>query len=237
MVPVPLPPASSPADADATDQGNGTSESRRRGRGRPRDPDLEARALRAALDVFGEKGWVAMTIDEVAARARVGKSSIYLRWPDKTSLLTDALREVQVRRTGPTRQDGAPDEPAPSLREYLVEHATQRADLYLGHAGIAMLRLYVEARAHPEVFAEIRRRAITDFVLDERRHVEEAMRQEQVSTVAAVQLLDAVEGAVLMHVLVTPPHLVERVRRSLSTYIEQMVDNQLRGIGLTPRGS
>jgi len=180
-----------------------------------------------------------MTIDEVATRARVGKSSIYLRWPDKTSLLADALRGVQVRPTGPALNDDAPDAPdAPTLREYLLEHATRRAELYLSDAGIAMLRLYVEARAHPDVFADIRRVAITDFVLNERRHVERAMRDvEGVSPTAAVQLLDAVEGAVLMHVLVTPPHLVERVRRGLPEYVEQMVDNQLRAIGLSPPGS
>jgi AcrR family transcriptional regulator len=184
-----------------------------------------------------------MTIDEVAARARVGKSSIYLRWPDKTSLLTDALRRVQLEPDR-TSEDGTPgsdvDEPraVPSLREYLVGHATRRAQLYLSDAGDAMLRLYVEARAHPEVFADIRRRTITDFVLDERRRVEEAVQHvDRMSPASTVQLLDAVEGAIFMHVLVTPPHLVERVRRSLAEYIEQMVDNQLRAVGLSPLGS
>jgi AcrR family transcriptional regulator len=232
------------ADVGEPDELDDAVEGPRRGRGRPRDPDLEARALSAALEVFGEKGWVAMTIDEVAARARVGKSSIYLRWPDKASLLTDALRQVQlgvaVQATGDGVAVGELGEPPaePSLRDYLIVHATRRANLYLSDAGIAMLRLYVEARAHPDVFADIRRRAITDFVLDERRRVEEAIQLvDRVSPTATVQLLDAVEGAVFIHVLVTPPELVDRVRRSLAEYIEQMVDNQLRAVGLSPLGS
>ena len=36
---------------------------------------------------------------------------------------------------------------------------------------VAMLRLYVEAWAFPELFADIRREAITGFVLTERRRV------------------------------------------------------------------
>jgi AcrR family transcriptional regulator len=232
------------ADIGEPDELDDVVVGRRRGRGRPRDPDLEARALSAALEVFGEKGWVAMTIDEVAARARVGKSSIYLRWPDKTSLLTDALRQVQLGVAVEATGDGvavgelgeAPAEP--SLRDYLIVHATRRANLYLSDAGIAMLRLYVEARAHPDVFADIRRGAITDFVLDERRRVEEAIRLvDRVSPMSTVQLLDAVEGAVFMHILVTPPELVDRVRLNLADYIEQMVDNQLRAVGLSPLGS
>lgn len=232
-----LPPT--PADVGEPDELEDAVDGPRRGRGRPRDPDLEARALSAALEVFGEKGWVAMTIDEVATRAHVGKSSIYLRWADKTSLLTDALRQVQAGAAVEAAV-GAGNEPRvePSLRDYLIEHATRRANLYLSDAGIAMLRLYVEARAHPDVFAEIRRRAITDFVLEERRRVEEAIRlADRVSPMSTVQLLDGVEGAIFMHVLVTPPELVERVRLHLADYVEQMVDNQLRAVGLSPRGS
>lgn len=223
----------------------------KRGRGRPRAADLEERALSATLQVFGEKGWTALTIDEVAARAKVGKSSIYLRWPDKTSLLTAALRAIQIPGAQPeagdtgdpadpagTSDDGGEGTPTPSLRDYLLGHARRRADLYLSENGLAMLRLYVEARAHPEVFADIRRQAITHFVLEERRRVEEAVQAGELAPrTSAVQLLDAVEGAIFMHVLVTPPHLVERVRSSLSDYIEEMVDNQLRAVGLTPRGS
>jgi len=235
----------------------------RRGPGRPRDPDLEERALEATLAVFGEKGWTGLTIEEVSTRARVGKSSIYLRWKDKETLLAAALRhsqqepetgETETRETG-TRETGTgadvdapPDAPpgapvdAPveqTLREYLVAHATRRANLYLGPHGLAMLRLYVEARAHPDVFAEIRREAITEFVLEERHRVAAAIRAGDLSADASpVLILDAVEGAIFMHILVTPPHLVDRVRRNLPDYIETMVDNQLRAASpVSPRGT
>ena len=85
-------------EPDSPRAGETTPEVRRR-RGRPRDPQLEERALEATLAVFGERGWVGLTIDEVAARALVGKSSIYLRWKDKETLLAAALRDIQRRST------------------------------------------------------------------------------------------------------------------------------------------
>lgn len=219
--------------------------------GRPRAQDLEERALRAALDEFGEKGWTGLTIAGVASRARIGKSSIYLRWPDKAALLADALRGVQAAPLFPdiaaegdapaatpgtvpevapeeAGPDRAPDDDPSSLRDFLVAHARRRADLYLGPDGLAMLRLYVEARAFPEPLADVRHEAITRFVLSERHRVEQAVgRGELPPDASAIHLLDAIEGSVLMHVLVTPPHLVDRVRRTLPAYIERMVDLQL----------
>src|SRR3954469_17991836 len=63
----------------------------RRGRGRPRTPGAEKRIMDAALDEYGEHGWSGFTMDGVARRAGVGKSTVYLRWQDKDSLLTDAV--------------------------------------------------------------------------------------------------------------------------------------------------
>jgi AcrR family transcriptional regulator len=237
--------------------------------GRPRAQDLEERALRAAREEFGEKGWTGLSIAGVASRARVGKSSIYLRWPDKAALLADALRGVQAApmfpdiaaagdapaaapaggtagvtadaaedapggTTGGTTDAAAgPDDGTTSLRDFLVAHARRRADLYLGPDGLAMLRLYVEARAFPEPLAEVRHEAITRFVLSERQRVERAVQQGELPAAAsAVHLLDAIEGSVLMHVLVTPPHLLDRVRRTLPEYVERMVDLQLGAVAV-----
>jgi AcrR family transcriptional regulator len=47
--------------------------------------------LRAASDLLAERGLDAMTIEDVAARAGVGKSSIYRRWPTKGTLALDAF--------------------------------------------------------------------------------------------------------------------------------------------------
>ena len=64
---------------------------RSRGRGRPRIEGAEAKILAAALDEYGERGWSGFTMDAVARRAGVGKSTVYLRWHDKDELLTAAV--------------------------------------------------------------------------------------------------------------------------------------------------
>jgi AcrR family transcriptional regulator len=67
-------------------------EAPRRGRGRPRAPGAEQKILHAALEEYTEHGWAGFTMDGVARRAGFGKSTLYLRWPDKDALLTDAVR-------------------------------------------------------------------------------------------------------------------------------------------------
>jgi len=69
--------------------------------GRPRDPMLEERVQEAACRLYGRVGWAGFSIDAVARESRVGKSSIYLRWPNNTALLIDTLQasiDVPLRR-------------------------------------------------------------------------------------------------------------------------------------------
>lgn len=61
-------------------------------RGRPRDPGVDAAIRAATVELLGEAGYAALTMDQVAARAGVSKSSLYLRWPNKVALVADALQ-------------------------------------------------------------------------------------------------------------------------------------------------
>jgi AcrR family transcriptional regulator len=62
-----------------------------RRRGRPRSPEAEKAILAAALDLFAECGPDALGIEQVAARAGVGKATIYRRWRGKEDMLLDAV--------------------------------------------------------------------------------------------------------------------------------------------------
>jgi AcrR family transcriptional regulator len=59
--------------------------------GRPRSEQADQAILSAALDLFAESGPDALCIEQVAARAGVGKATIYRRWPGKEDMLVDAL--------------------------------------------------------------------------------------------------------------------------------------------------
>ena len=53
---------------------------------------MDAAIRVATVELLGEAGYARLTMDQVAARARVSKSSLYLRWPNKVALVADALQ-------------------------------------------------------------------------------------------------------------------------------------------------
>jgi AcrR family transcriptional regulator len=76
------------------------------------DPQLDAAILRAALEGFAEHGYDRVSMDEIAARAHVGKAAIYRRWPSKAAVGAAAIAWwrgqwglVEIPDTGSLRGD------------------------------------------------------------------------------------------------------------------------------------
>ncbi|GAB3773262.1 AcrR family transcriptional regulator [Nocardioides ginsengisegetis] len=109
-------------------------------RGRPRKEGAEQRILEAALEEYAERGWSGFTMDAVARRAGVGKSTVYLRWSDKDSLLTDAVT---------TRSQDIEQVDTGSLRGDLERLAANLFRYLLDPAGWATLRMAMEAAIAP----------------------------------------------------------------------------------------
>jgi AcrR family transcriptional regulator len=65
--------------------------SRKRPPGRPRSESIRVAILRTTLKLLGENGFSDLTIADVAARASVGKATVYRWWPDKAALIADAF--------------------------------------------------------------------------------------------------------------------------------------------------
>ena len=89
-----------PVDADASHTGRVDAEpaahtvpadAERTKLGRKRDHTRDPEILAATLDVLAETGYDRMTIDDVAARAKAGKATLYRRWPSKAHLVVDAV--------------------------------------------------------------------------------------------------------------------------------------------------
>jgi AcrR family transcriptional regulator len=62
------------------------------------DPRIERSrelVLAATLELLGEIGYGELTIEAVAARSGVAKSTIYRHWPGKLALITDAFTEMK----------------------------------------------------------------------------------------------------------------------------------------------
>jgi AcrR family transcriptional regulator len=64
------------------------------GSGRPRRPETDAAILDATRQLFAEMGAAGMSMEAVAAKAGVGKTTIYRRWPSKDELIIAAIRDV-----------------------------------------------------------------------------------------------------------------------------------------------
>lgn len=85
------------------------AEEKTRPPGRPRSARADRAILDATVDLLVEQGYQGMSIEGVAARAGVGKTTIYRRWRSKEDLVVDAIEElildVKPKDTGSLRDD------------------------------------------------------------------------------------------------------------------------------------
>ena len=122
--------------------------------GRELDPRVERSRtviLSAALDLLGEVGYGGLTIEAVAARAGVGKSTIYRHWTGKLDLVEDAIRTMKAVLALPA---------GGSVRERLVDLLTQVARAMADSTWSSCLPAIIDAAERdPEVLAIQRRLA------------------------------------------------------------------------------
>src|SRR5262249_58015860 len=61
-----------------------------------RGPKVRAAVLAATLAELADKGYAALTIDSIARRAGIHKTTIYRRWEERGSPVADVLREANA---------------------------------------------------------------------------------------------------------------------------------------------
>ncbi len=128
-----------PLEVQATD-----SEGELRPRGRPRSMELRRRVLGAAVALCAEVGPIRSTLEEIASRSGVSRASIYRNWPDRTTLLEEALKDSFNQLV--VRPPYSEDDPQSVLTScYLVVSAITSHDV-----GRAMMRIVMEP-IDPEV--------------------------------------------------------------------------------------
>src|ERR671914_1251045 len=80
------------------------------GRGRPRDRALDDRILEQVIALLGSHGYAGLTLDELAARSGVAKTTVLRRWPSKAAVAAAgverlALQSVAVPDSGTLHGD------------------------------------------------------------------------------------------------------------------------------------
>lgn len=122
--------------------------------GRPRADqagEVERRILDAATAIFLEHGFGRSTLDHVAERAHVGKTTLYSRYATK-----EALFEAVVRKCVETFLQDMDTEPARgTLEEKLVQVGTALAEATLTPYVISIMRITLaETDRFPEIAKE-----------------------------------------------------------------------------------
>jgi AcrR family transcriptional regulator len=94
----------------AAAESNDGEDRQKRGPGRPRSEQARHAILQSTLKLLGANGFSDLTIEDVAAHARVGKATVYRWWPNKAALIADAFasdatRQLHFPDTGSLRSD------------------------------------------------------------------------------------------------------------------------------------
>jgi AcrR family transcriptional regulator len=156
-------------------------------RGRPRDGALDDRILEQVLVLLGSRGYAALTLDELAVRSGVAKSTILRRWPSKAAVAAAgverlALQSVDVPDSGTLHGD-----------LHALLHGAREA--FARGRGRFVSRLLWEAGHHPEITD------LLDAILHTRR---QTYRRVLARAIARGELDPSVDQELLIDMLIGP---------------------------------
>ncbi|MBH8564617.1 TetR/AcrR family transcriptional regulator [Nostoc sp. CENA67] len=101
--------------------------------GRPRSTHADQAILQATLDLLAEVGYQSMSIEAIASRAGVGKTTIYRRYTSKEEIVADAIEslreDISIPDTGSFWGD----------MDILIENAAKKIDSPLGRQTLALI--------------------------------------------------------------------------------------------------
>jgi AcrR family transcriptional regulator len=178
---------------------------------RRRSESARRAILDATLSLVREKGLAALTVEGIAARAGVGKQTIYRWWPSKGVVAVDALLEA----AGPGIELAHHPDLWTDLAELLGNVADMMADPDRGPHWAAIL---AQAQSDPAVAEAFHRRVFGPIRSEYRRRLEELSRAGTL-TVDPDDLLDMAFGPLWFRLLTRPEQMTRefgvRIARQL----------------------
>ena len=192
-----------------------------RTRGRPRDARVDRSILDAALGLLAEGGPDALTIDAVATRAAVARTTVYRRWRGKDELILAVLDDVAARLM-----------PAPNLGDARADLVAivDAAVRVLADADVrSLIAAIIAESTRNEPLAQTFRLRLLDLRRDELRNVLEGgiARGEVAGDLDVEAAADLLIGPVYYRMLVAGEQPEAR-------YAERVVDAFLRGATKRP---
>jgi AcrR family transcriptional regulator len=192
--------------------------------GRPRSAQAHKAILDATLELLAEEGFQGLSIEEVAERAGVGKTTIYRRWSSKDELVIDTIREVQVDLsmvdTGNFRND--------LVTLFKTAYQGMTAHPLLEQL---VLKFIGESSTNPEIFQVFLKQLIIPRFQQFFYMVEQAKAREEIrKDIDPALVMDLVAGSLYYHWIVTR-FVVPASSTSPDEWVEQMIDAVMHGIG------
>ena len=193
--------------------------------GRPRDPQADRAILKATMELLAEDGFGGLSIEAVAARAGVGKTTVYRRWPSKIPLVVDALTHMKPPMAVPIPEDMTTRD---ALMRFLKELTRSRGN----DPNARILAGLVDAMSRDTELAEAvrvgllsgRRRVVFDLI-------ERGIARGEIRPDADVEVVaDVLVGPIIMRTLITGRPITPRLARQIVTLV-------LDGVGLARTGA
>jgi AcrR family transcriptional regulator len=184
-----------------------------RGRGRPRDPDTDRTILRAAFELFLERGVDGTSMEQIARGAGVGKLTVYRRWSSKEELLAQAIEAAVQEREWPSNEDIETGSPAEIIERVLPTSAEVAASPQFR---ALVSRIYGSAVSHPALMATYWRH----YIQPRRDATKSLLRRAQEEGTLAPDtdldvLIDMLAGATTYRVLQPDPPDADEMLRYL----------------------
>ena len=164
--------------------------------GRPRDPKVDEAVLAATVDLLSHVGYRRLSIDAVARRAGVSRTTLRLRWRTKAELVFDAVfpdtETLTVPDTGGLESD---------LRGCIANTVKVFES---AEVGAAFQGLVDDCRHEPEVAEAILKRIYAPSLKGFQRLVDRGIERGEITApIDADVLFDVIAGSVLYRLSVS----------------------------------
>jgi AcrR family transcriptional regulator len=187
-----------------------------RGPGRPRSESIDAAIMQATIDELIDRGFLAASMESIAARAGVAKTTLYRRWPNTTDLAIAAMRSFEADIV---------DVPPGSVRDNLVWLIKTMAGKWGDPRYAAMMRrVAADGTVQPQLYRDARDRLIGPHIERMNAVLSRGITEGMIRADVNVEWLRQLLVSPIMAAALT---LRERVP---NTEIERTVDTILRGV-------
>lgn len=190
-----------------------------RPRGRPRSAGARAAILSAAREILDQGGITAVTMEGIAARAGVGKPTIYRSWPNAHAVAMAALMGAEER-----------SEHLPSPRSAITELRRQLrgvAAVFGSRMGRQVAIMIASASGETELSKSFRNHFILARREEGRAIIARAMTQREIRRSIDVEVvLDMIYGPIFYRLLMGHGPLDGK-------FTDSVFDHALRGIAKT----